>query len=100
VSDADVIEPVTKTTVYQGEVFITCEEVVSFLLGYLSRDLAAEKARDFERHLAICPSCVAYLETYRRAVDLGKAVMTAPLPEAPTELGEDLTAAILAARPR
>ena len=96
----DAIPPVAKTVVYEGETYITCEEVISFLLGYLSGELPVEKAVDFERHLSICPSCVAYLKTYQDAVKLGKAAMKEPLPEAPAALGADLTRAILDARPR
>lgn len=96
----DTIPPVGKTTVYKGETYVTCEEVISFLLGYISGELPPEKVVDFERHLSICPSCVAYLKTYQDAVALGKAAMKAPLPDPPVELGADLTRAILDARPR
>lgn len=96
----DTIPPVRKTAVSGGETYITCEEVISFLLGYLSGELAPEKVVDFERHLSICPSCVAYLKTYQDAVKLGKAAMKAPLPGVPAELGADLRRAILDARPR
>ena len=98
--ERDVIPPVGKTAFYKGETYITCEEVISFLLAYLSGELPPEKVVDFERHLAICPSCVAYLKTYQDAVTLGKAALKAPPPEAPVELGADLTRAILDSRRR
>jgi anti-sigma factor RsiW len=96
----DVIPPVHKTAFYKGETYITCEEVISFLLAYLTGELPAEKMVDFERHLAICPSCVAYLKTYQDAVALGKASLKSTPPEAPAALGADLLRAILDARPR
>ncbi len=98
--ERDVIAPVHKTVFYRGETYITCEEVISFLLAFLSGELPPAKAVDFERHLASCPSCVAYLRTYQDAVTLGKAAMKAPLPEAPSELGGDLVRAILDSRRR
>ena len=98
--ERDVIPPVDKQAVHAGETHITCEEVISFLLAYLMGELPPAKVTDFERHLAKCPSCVAYLRTYQDSVVLGKAAMTAPLPEAPADLGSDLVRAILASRPR
>jgi anti-sigma factor RsiW len=96
----EVIPPVDKTASYKGETYITCEEVISFLLAYLTGELAPEKVVDFERHLAICPSCVAYLRTYQDAVALGKASLKSSPPEAPAALGADLVRAILDARQR
>ncbi len=80
---------------------VTCEEVITFLLAYLSQELPQDKERDFEDHLAVCPSCVAYLKTYQATVALGKAAAgTANDDAAPTELGRELARAILEARPR
>ena len=98
--ERDVIPPVQKTALYKGETYVTCEEVISFLLAYLTGELSPEKMVDFERHLAICPSCVAYLKTYQDAVALGKAALKTPPPDAPAELGVDLARAILDSRPR
>jgi hypothetical protein len=50
---------------------------------------------EFERHLAICPSCVAYLKTYERTVLLAKASADDP---APDEIPESLVKAILDAQ--
>ncbi len=80
----------------RGEEFITCEELITFLLDYLSQELPPGEEREFERHLAICPSCVAYLETYRQAVRLGKAALRKESDSPPPELGSELVRAILA----
>jgi anti-sigma factor RsiW len=79
--------------------YITCEEVITFLLAYLSKELPPEKEHEFERHLAVCPSCVAYIETYRTTVSLGQRACALDDDEAPPELGEALLSAILASRP-
>jgi hypothetical protein len=50
---------------------------------------------EFERHLAVCPSCVAYLRTYEQTVLLAKASAGDPVPE---EIPEPLVKAILEAR--
>ena len=87
-----------KTLVSGGEEFLTCEEVITFLLDYLSRELALEERRDFERHLAICPSCAAYLATYEQPVHLGRTALREELESHPPELGGELVRAILESR--
>jgi anti-sigma factor RsiW len=74
----------------------TCREVIGFLLEYLSGDLPPERERAFEEHLAECPSCVAYLRTYRTTVRMAREAMVTAGP--PEELPRELLQAILAAR--
>ena len=75
---------------------MTCRDVLEYLADYLGGALAPEGVDRFEHHLAGCPSCVAYLESYRETVRLGKDALTEPsLGEVP----EDLVAAILASLP-
>lgn len=77
---------------------MTCRDVITFLREYLEEDLAlAEKAR-FETHLGVCPSCVAYLESYRRTVALAKDALGDPEGPVPDGVPEELVAAILASR--
>ncbi len=65
---------------------VTCREVITFLLEYLSDELAPEKAIEFEEHLSVCPSCVAYLRSYRETIRLARASMqSAPLHMAESE---------------
>ncbi len=71
----------------------TCREVIGFLDDYFGATLDPERQRRFEGHLAECPSCAAYLATYRTTVALARA--TAAEAEA---LPEELVRAILAAR--
>ena len=99
-----------KLCVYEGEEYLACEEVISFLFEYLSDEIAPERAREFERHLAICPSCLAYLESYRATIRLAReqARIEGPIATAsasafvasPAELAPELVRAILASRPR
>lgn len=82
-----------------GEELLTCEEVITFLREYLEQELDAAEAREFERHLVRCRSCVAYLDTYRETILLARGAWWEELPGAPPELGAELVRAILAARP-
>ncbi len=76
--------------------YITCKKLSEFLLDYVSGELPEADREEFERHLKACPPCIAYLDTYREAVRLGKEAMQeareAPVPE-------ELAKAILACRP-
>ncbi len=93
-----------------SETYITCEEVITFLLGYLEGELPPEQVHEFERHLAVCPSCVSYIETYRTTVELGRAAYAPRAPSPPEngagtgreaasdDIPDELTRAILAAR--
>ena len=55
--------------------------------------------QSFERHLAICPSCTAYLATYEATVRLGRETLRRELETRPPELDSELVRAILQARP-
>lgn len=73
---------------------MNCRQCVDFLMDYLEGSLPAEEREVFERHLAHCPPCVTYLDTYRQAVQLGKEAYCSESCEMP----EELIKAILAAR--
>jgi len=76
--------------------YITCKEQIEFIMEYVTGELPAGERQEFERHLKVCPACIAYLDTYREAVRLGKEAM-AEIREAPVP--EELKRAILACRP-
>jgi anti-sigma factor RsiW len=78
--------------------WITCREFVDFLDDYLSGSLSEEERAALNGHLAVCPSCVAYMKTYQASVQLGKAVLTRSEEPVPEEVPEELVRAILAAR--
>ncbi|MGE0640594.1 MAG: anti-sigma factor [Thermoanaerobaculia bacterium] len=92
------ISRIGKTVVSGGEEYLTCEEILGFLLEYLSRELSPEEETHFERHLARCPSCLAYLRTYRQTVRLGRIALQKEKEAPPPELAPELVRAILAAR--
>ena len=58
-----------------GEEDLTCEEVIT-LLHELHRGGGSRPRRPrLRRHLAICPSCAAYLESYECAVTLAREAL-------------------------
>jgi anti-sigma factor RsiW len=67
--------------------YITCRELIDFMAAYLAGELTEAQKHEFDRHLNVCPSCVAYLESYKRTIRLGQMAFTpsdepAPIPEA------------------
>jgi anti-sigma factor RsiW len=69
-------------------------------MEYLSEALSAYERMEFDRHLAECPDCSAYLHSYRETVTLGKAVFAHPDAAVPQDVPEELVQAILARRRR
>ncbi|MBS0197346.1 MAG: zf-HC2 domain-containing protein [Planctomycetes bacterium] len=77
---------------------VTCHELIDFLMEYLDGELPPERRAIFERHLSICPSCVAYLQNYKATVEMGKKAMACDGDAVAEGVPQDLVAAILAAR--
>ena len=75
--------------------YITCQQLIDFIASYRENALTSEQRTEFERHLDVCPSCVAYLKTYEQTLLLAKASADDLLPD---EIPEPLVKAILEAR--
>ena len=78
--------------------FLTCKEMLDFLGEYYEDGLPEAQRREFDRHLAICPSCVNYVETYKSTILLSRDALCGPDDKLPDDVPEPLIAAILAAR--
>ena len=77
--------------------YITCRELIDFILDYLSGELPADQRAEFERHLAVCPPCQRYLQTYQQTVAMEKQAFR-EAEDAPADAPEELVRAILASR--
>ena len=77
---------------------MTCRELSEFLMQYVSGELSAAQRTVFEAHLASCPECLAYVQSYEATVRLAQRIddheaVAGSVPE-------KLVRAILAARGR
>jgi anti-sigma factor RsiW len=72
---------------------VTCRELIQFLDDYTDGNLPVDQRRRFEEHLALCPQCVRYLDSYRKTIRVSKEAAGAE-----AELSERLVQAILSAR--
>lgn len=53
----------------------TCREVSELIADYLNGELDEYVEISFEEHLACCPDCVSFLNTYKKTVELTKSYM-------------------------
>jgi anti-sigma factor RsiW len=80
---------------------MNCREFTEFLYEYLLGNLPAGEWIEFEKHLAECPWCVAYLDSYQKTIQLEQAAYSAPADAPPPpDAPEELIQAILRARSR
>ena len=80
---------------------MNCREFIEFLHEYLFGNLPTEQRAEFDKHLAECPWCVAYLDSYQKTIQLEKEALSVPEDAPPpAEAPEELVQAILRARSR
>jgi anti-sigma factor RsiW len=79
---------------------VTCQELAEFLMKYLEGELPEAQRASLDEHLDLCPPCLAYLETYRKTIELGRSICTDPSGAVPDDVPEELVQAVLVARQR
>jgi anti-sigma factor RsiW len=77
---------------------MTCKQVYDLVMAYLDNELSTAERADFEHHLfKCCPSCGAYLESYKETVRLARAAGRCPSQD---DVPPKLLQAILACMPK
>jgi anti-sigma factor RsiW len=71
---------------------VTCIELIAFLDSYVDNELDAETRNSFDLHLLVCPSCRAYLASYRETIELVRGAA-----EKEEELAHDAPAELIEA---
>lgn len=79
---------------------MTCREFSDFLMEYLSGELFVSERVEFERHIAECHDCLAYLRSYEETIRIGKAAFADPDALMPQDVPEELVQTILVSRRR
>lgn len=72
---------------------LTCRQLIEFIEAYLEGELSPLKAASFKFHLLLCKDCRAYLDTYRKTIQISKMAMTPDAP-VPSEVPPGLVKAI------
>ena len=60
---------------------MNCRELAELLLDFLNNELPADFCERIRQHLAECPPCVIYLETYQITIKLSRQLTPPKLPE-------------------
>lgn len=50
--------------------FVSCRDMAAFLDDYIDGKLPEHTRQQFEEHLAVCPPCIDYIESYRRTIHM------------------------------
>lgn len=66
---------------------LTCRDVGQLLYEYVEQLLEPSLRQALEAHLADCPGCVAFINTYRQTVRFSSGLRS---PEMPAELQQKL----------
>ena len=77
---------------------MTCQELADFILDFVEGRLPEDQHEVFEKHLSVCPSCVAYIRSYKSTCEILGALGCSEEEERPREVPEQLIQAILKSR--
>ncbi len=58
----------------------TCQHIADFILDYLTGELHPDTAAEFEEHLGICQDCVAFMNTYKKTVEVTRSLPCEDIP--------------------
>ncbi len=75
----------------------TCEEVERFSYDFLNGDLDAKVLKRIRRHLASCPRCLKFMNSYQKTRELGRNL---PPPPLDAKFKEEMLKFMLAQRSR
>jgi anti-sigma factor RsiW len=76
---------------------LTCKQVVDYLSDYVEGRLSAAEVARLDEHLAVCPQCIDYLESFKATLAACHSLTAAEFASLPP-MPKDLVKAILAAR--
>jgi anti-sigma factor RsiW len=55
--------------------YVTCRQLIDYIPAYLEGELNPVERSDFERHLARCESCRAYIQSYDQTMRLVNTIL-------------------------
>ncbi len=60
-----------------------CQQITDLILDYITGELHPDTAVEFEEHIGICPDCVAFMNTYKKTVEVTRSL---PCEDIPAEM--------------
>jgi anti-sigma factor RsiW len=70
---------------------VNCRDLAEVLIDYIAGELPPEEAECIREHLASCPPCICYIETYQLTIKLTRGL---PHVAPPAALLDRLRAAV------
>jgi hypothetical protein len=58
-----------------------CRAAISLISNYLVGSIAPSVRVDFERHLSFCPDCAAFLQTYKKTIEVTREFLRSQTPK-------------------
>jgi len=59
---------------------ITCQQITSLILDYLTEELDPQTTLAFKAHLRKCPDCIAFLSTYQKTFQAARSLRYDSIP--------------------
>jgi anti-sigma factor RsiW len=59
----------------------SCEALVDLLCDYLEGELPLDERAEIDRHMADCPPCLAFLNTYQKTAEICRALRPEDIPK-------------------
>jgi hypothetical protein len=66
---------------YERVIGISCSQLVDYCMDYLGGTLAPADRESFDGHLAYCPECVKFFETYKKTPEVSREALSLEMPE-------------------
>jgi anti-sigma factor RsiW len=54
---------------------LTCEKETALIASYLASNLSPAELASFENHLEECPDCKAFLQTYKKTIEITRSFL-------------------------
>ena len=55
-----------------------CKDVVENIMDYIDKELDVETLKELEKHTGECPECKAFVDTYKRMLDVTRKLKERP----------------------
>jgi Putative zinc-finger len=65
------------------EQIVTCEDAIALIADYLSSSLSSRVLRTFEEHLQGCRDCTAFLQTYKKTIEVTRSFFRVEVSDKP-----------------
>ena len=66
---------------YEKVIGISCSQMVDYCMDYLAGSLPSAEKQNFDDHLAYCPECVKFFDTYKKTPEVSREALSLEMPE-------------------